>query len=235
MFDRARAGKAGRAARKRGRAIAVDPVVKALLDRHGRTHADELRIPLRRNTPSPLFRLLCAALLASARISADLAVTGARALSDAGWTTAEKMAGATWEQRVKVLNDAGYARYDESTSRLLGETADLLSDRYGGDLRRLRDTADRDLDRERELLKECKGIGDVGADIFLREVQLVWDEVHPFADDRALRAARALDLGADAEALTRHVSRGDYPRLVAALVRTELAGDADAVREAASG
>lgn len=106
---------------------------------------------------------------------------------------------------------------------------------YGGDLRRLRDAADRDLDRERELLKECKGIGDVGAEIFLREVQLVWDEVHPFADDRALRAARALDLGADAESLTRHVSRGDYPRLVAALVRTELAGDADAVREAASG
>lgn len=51
------------------------------------------------------------------------------------------MAEATWRQRTDVLNRAGYARYDESTSRMLGDTAQLLLDRYRGDLRKLREEA----------------------------------------------------------------------------------------------
>ena len=39
-----------------------------------------------------------------------------------------------------------------------------------------------------------EGVGDVGADIFLREVQVAWTEVAPFADERALGAARDLGL-----------------------------------------
>jgi hypothetical protein len=89
--------------------------------------------------------------------------------------------------------------------------------------------------RERALLKECKGIGDVGADIFCREAQLAWDELFPFADRRALEAARRLGLEDDAKKLARRVSRRDYPRLLAALVRTGLARDFDQVLEAASG
>ena len=51
----------------------------------------------------------------SARISHDAAMKAARALTDAGWTTAEHMAEASWEERVEVLNTSGYARFDEST------------------------------------------------------------------------------------------------------------------------
>ncbi len=210
-------------------------VVDALLKDHGRTYCEELGIDIQKGTPSPLFRWLVAALLFSARIGAGQALKAARALSDAGWTTPDKMAAATWEERVNVLNRAGYARYDESTSRMLGETAAHLMERWHGDLRRLRDEAGRDPGEERKFLKEFKGMGDVGVDIFMREAQAVWDEIYPFADRKARHAAAALDLPEDAEGLSKLVSREDFPRLVAALVRTELAHDHDAVlRHAAS-
>jgi endonuclease III len=206
---------------------------RALLDRHGRTFADELGIDVARNTPAPLFRLLCAATLMSARISSQIAVEAARGLAKRGWRSPQKLAGSTWEQRVTALNEAGYARYQERTATMLGELTEHLLDRYRGDLRRLRDEADREPQAERKLLKEFKGIGDVGVDIFFREAQVAWAELAPFADKRALDAARRLKLPTDAKKLAGLVGHKDFPRLVAALVRVELDDGYDAVRAAA--
>jgi len=197
----------------------------ALLRRHGTTFAAELGVDPARNTPVPLFRWFCAALLMSAPISAKIALAAARALAEAGWTTAGKMADSRWKDRVKVLNGAGYGRYDERTARMLGEAAEMLRDRYGGDLRRLRARAGRDPQAERRLLKQFKGIGDVGADIFLREVQTAWDELHPFADGRVLKAAHEFGLPDTAEGLAGLAGQDDLPRLLAALIRADLAGD----------
>jgi len=208
-------------------------VVGALLDRHGRTYAEELGIDLRKQTPSNLFQLLCASTLFSARIDASIATEAARNLKRRGWRTAEKMADSTWRERVAALNDAGYTRYQERTATMLGELAETTRERWGGDLRRLRDEAERDPGRERQLLKEVKGLGDTGVDIFFREAQAAWDELRPFADRRALDAARRLDLGGEPKALARLADGRDFDRLVAALVRTELAKDYDDIREAA--
>lgn len=212
----------------------VKALAAALLDRHGTTYAGDLGIDLAANTPAALFRWLCASLLMSARISSPVALKAARALTDSGWTTAEAMAASTWEERVKVLNCSGYARYDESTARMLGDTVQLLIDEYDGDLRQLREKAGREPQQERRLLKAFKGIGDVGADIFFREVQVAWKEFYPFADRKALAAASKLGLPDTADRLASLVAREDFPRLIAALVRTELAKDHDAVRQAAS-
>lgn len=208
-------------------------LAKALLDTHGTTYCEELGIDIEKNTPSVLFRWFCASLLMSARISAGNAVEAAKALSEAGWTTAGKMAETTWQQRVDVLNKNGYARYDESTSRMLGDDMDLLMQEYGGDLRRLREKAENDPKKERELLKELKGIGDVGADIFFREVQPAWDELYPFADKKALSAAEKLGLPKSADGLSKLVDKRDFARLVAALVRTDLEKDYDGVKQRA--
>jgi hypothetical protein len=208
-------------------------IVRALLERHGRTFAEDIGIPVKKNTPSPLFRLLCASLLFSTRISARTAIKAAIALTDQGWTTPQKMAASTWEERAKTLNEAGYARYDERTSTALGDTTEMLLDRYGGDLRNLREEAGRDPGEERKLLKRFKGIGDVGVDIFFREAQAAWDELFPFADRRTLRGARNLGLEDDADSLVRLVGDRDFPRLVAALVRVELEGDHAEVLEEA--
>ena len=135
-------------------------VVRALLERSGRTYAEQLRINVESNRPSELFRLLCASLLFGARISADIAVAATTALRKQGWTTAAKMADATWAQ---------------------------------------------------------------------------WEELVPFADRRALKSAERLGLPADTKGLAKLVDRHDFARLIAALVRTELAGDHDAMRRLAAG
>jgi hypothetical protein len=208
-------------------------VAATLLDRHGRTFAEELRIDVAKRTPSALFRLLCAATLLSARIGSGIAMDAARNLGKQGWRTPQKLAASTWKQRVAALNDAGYTRYQERTATMLGDMAELLLDRYGGDLRRLRAEAGRDPGRERRLLKEFKGMGDVGVDIFFREAQVGWEELFPFADRRALDAAGRLKLGKDPKSLVRLVGEQRFARLVAALIRVELEDDYDAVRRAA--
>lgn len=202
-------------------------IVRELLTRHGKTYAAEVGIDIARNTPAPLFQALCLALLFSARIRASIAVDAMRALLDRGWTTAGHMAQASWEDRVEALNRAGYARFDEKTATMLGDAAERVLDRYDGDLRRLRDEADRDPGRERESLKQVKGIGDVGVDIFFREAQAAWPELYPFADAKALEGAAALGLPPDPETLAEFGYPQDFTRLVTALVRMQLSGDAD--------
>jgi hypothetical protein len=150
----------------------ADTVLDALLERHGQTYAEELGIDVAKGTPSVLFRLLVASILFSVRIGAGQAVKAARALTDAGWTTADKLAATAWRERVRVLNRHGYARYDERTASMLGGACQLLLDRYRGDLRRLRAEAGQDPRQERRLLKQVKGLGDVGVDIFFREAQV---------------------------------------------------------------
>ena len=212
------------------------PAIDGLLSSYGHsTFAEEVGIDMPPATPSALFRLLCFALLASARISAAIALRAARGLGERGWLTPEQLGGSTWEERVEVLDAAGYVRYDFRTATMLGDAAELVMERYHGDLRDLRRRADADPARERELLKEFRGIGDVGADIFCREAQAAWDELYPFVDHLAMRAADRLGLPADARELAAMVRRRDFVRLVDALVRLELARDRAAVLAAVLG
>ena len=215
--------------------IALQPLVKVLLVEHGRTFTDEAGINIEWNTPAVLFQHLYLSLLLSARISHHNAVEAARALIEAGLTTPRQMADATWQQRVDVITWHGYKRYDERTSTMLGETAALVLDKYQGDLRKLRAAAGYAVRPEHALLQEFKGIGPVGADIFLREVQLIWDEAFPYADKKVLRAARRLGLPRDAQQLSKLVARQDFARLTAALIRTDLDDAYAEVRAHAAG
>ncbi|MEU8810898.1 endonuclease [Streptomyces violaceoruber] len=192
--------------------------VRELVDAHGQTYAEEAGIRLK-DTPQPLYRLLVLAHLLSARISASIAVAAARALSEAGLRDPRRMAGATWQQRVDALGRGGYRRYDERTATQLGEAAELLTERWGGDLRRLRDEADGDVSELRRLLQEFPGMGPTGADIFLREAQLVWPETGPLLDRKALRGAERLDLPGDRDRLLALAGKTEPAVLAAALVR----------------
>lgn len=218
-----------------GAHVADDDVVRALLDRHGRTFADELGLDLRKVTPSALFGLLLFAVLSSARIRSFNAAEGTKALLDAGWSSVDELAGTSREERVRVLNQHGYARYDERTASMLGDLVEQVRQRWAGDLRQLRKEADGDLAQLKALLTEHKGLGPVGADIFLREVQQCWPEVRPYVDKRAKGAAKALGLPAKAADLAGLVDGDDLARLVAALVRTSLEDDAVEVKKTARG
>jgi endonuclease III len=212
----------------------IEAVVAELLTRHGRTYADEIDADVPADTAEAMFRLTVFALLASARIRTAAAVQATCALMDAGWTDAASMAEATWEERTSVLHRNGYSRYDESASRQLADASRYLSDAYDGDIRHLREAADHYPDREHELLQKIKGIGPVGADIFLREAQAGWDELVPYLDERVRRTAGELGLPTSPQRFLELVDRGDLPRLVAALVRVRQERDAGDLRESAS-
>jgi hypothetical protein len=197
-----------------------DDVVRRLLDRHGRTYAEQAGIRLA-DKPSPLYRLLVLSVLLSARISAGVAVAAARELSTAGYRTAQRMRDATWQQRVDALGRGHYRRYDERTATMLGDGAELLLDRWEGDLRRLHAEAD-DVRQVERFLQDFPGIGPTGAAIFCREVQGVWTDLAPYVDDRARRGAERLGLPSDPARLARLVTADDLPRLVAGCVRASL-------------
>ena len=123
---------------------------------------------------------------------------------------------------VDALGRAHYRRYDESTATALGEGAKLLIDRWRGDLRRLRREAGGDPQRIRELLQEFPRIGPVGADIFCREAQGIWEELRPAFDRRALKGAHENNLPEEPARLEGLAPSKDLPRLAAALVRSTL-------------
>ncbi|SOD62386.1 hypothetical protein SAMN06297387_105202 [Streptomyces zhaozhouensis] len=187
---------------------------RALLDRCGQTYAAQAGIRLR-DTPAPLYQTLVLAHLLSARIKADVAVAAARALFDAGMRTPRAMADADWQRRVDALGEGHYRRYDERTATQLGDGARLLLDRYGGDVRRIRADAP-------SRLREYPGIGPMGVDIFLREVQAVWPEFAPYVDDRTKEGAGRIGLPRSPKALSGLVRRADVARLTAGLVRVSL-------------
>ncbi|WP_081240694.1 endonuclease [Streptomyces viridosporus] len=198
-------------------------VVRALVDVHGRTYAEEAGIRLR-DTPQPLYRLLVLAHLLSARIRGSIAVATARALHEAGLRDPRRMAAADWQERVDALGRGGYRRYDERTATQLGTEAELLIERWGGDLRRLRAEAGGEIPELRRLLQEFPGVGPAGADIFLREVQRVWPGTAPYLDAKALQGARRLELPQDPDRLAGLAGRTEPAVLAAALVRAAVDG-----------
>lgn len=196
-------------------------VMRELLRHHGQTYAAEAHIQLK-NSPQPLYRTLVLAHLLSARIRASAAVSTSRSLYEAGLRDPKRMCAATWQQRVDALGRGGYRRYDERTATQLGEGGRILIDHWGGDLRRMREQADGDADELRHLLRELPGVGPVGADIFLREVQDVWPEFGPFVDSKALQGATRLGLPRRASELVRLAVDGTNAQMASALVRAAL-------------
>ncbi|MEV8021478.1 endonuclease [Streptomyces sp. NPDC086554] len=196
-------------------------VMRELLRTSGQTYAAEAGIRLA-DTPQPLYRTLVLSCLLSARIRASVAVASARALYDAGMRGPRQMADASWQQRVDALGRGGYRRYDERTATQLGDGARLVLDEWGGDLRRMREQADGDVAALKGLLRQVPGLGPVGADIFLREVQDVWTEFAPYLDAKTLQGAERLGLPQKTAGLLRLAGNEQPGVLAAALVRAAL-------------
>ncbi|MDY6998830.1 MAG: endonuclease [Actinomycetota bacterium] len=198
-------------------------LVGLLLDKAGRTYADEAGIRLR-DKPMPLFQLLILCMLASKPIDATIATRAARELFRAGLRTPHAMLEAQRSTLIEAFGRAHYVRYDESSATRAVDMAAAVRDDYGGDLRRLGTAARRDIGTAKQLLEAFKGIGDTGADIFLREVQDIWTWVRPYFDERARATAADLGLPRDAAELAALAPRHSAT-LAAALVRVSLNDD----------
>lgn len=207
-------------------------VADALIDAQGRLYSEEMGANIARDTPQELFHWLLGAILLSARIDSGIAVATAKAVRAAGLHKIDAILDASDDRLIAAMTEGGYTRYREVTTGYFKATAAWARATCGGDLRRLRDAAE-GADALLETLQEAKGLGPMGAAIFAREGQLVWDVFHPRADGPALDAAKALGLPTDAAGLSDLAgSRQRFARLLAALTRVAIDGPADAVSAA---
>jgi hypothetical protein len=198
-------------------------LVKSLLARAGTTYSEQAGIRLQ-DKPMPLFQLLALCLLASKPIDAAIATQAAHEVFKTGLRTPKAVLEADRSTMIAAFGRAHYVRYDESSATRLADIARTVHDEYADDLRELAGRSERDVTVAKRLLKQFKGIGDTGSDIFLREIQDRWTWVRPYFDDRALAAARELGLPAHAGELGELAPRS-AAKLAAALVRVSLDAD----------
>ncbi|MGV0045941.1 endonuclease [Mycobacterium colombiense] len=201
----------------------MDKRVRRLLDVAGTTYAAQARITMS-DKPMPLFELLVLCMLASKPIDAGIATAAARELFKAGLRTPKAVLQANRQTMIDAFGRAHYVRYDESSATRLADMAERVRDEYSGDLRLLAERSRHDPAAAKRMLKQFKGIGDIGADIYLREVQDVWTWVRPYFDDRTTGTAKRLGLPADPKKLG-SLAPQDNARLAAALVRVSLDDD----------
>jgi endonuclease III len=195
-------------------------VVRRLLNVAGTTYAAEADVRIS-DKPMPLFQLLVLCMLASKPIDATIAMRAGHELFSDGLKTPQAVLEADRRAMIDAFGRAHYVRYDESSATRLTEMAQRVVDEYSGDLREIARRSSEDIDAAKRMLKKFKGIGDTGADIFMREVQDVWTWVRPHFDRRATRTAKALGLPTDPDKLSALAPRSNA-RLAAALVRASL-------------
>ncbi len=198
-------------------------LTRRLLKVAGTTYAAEAGVRIN-DKPMPLFQLLVLCMLASKPIDASIAMQAGHELFKAGLRTPKAVLAADRRTMISAFGRAHYVRYDESSATRLTDIAQQVRDEYSGDLRELAQRGHNDIRAARTLLKKFKGIGDTGADIFLREVQDQWTWARPYFDKRATAAAKKLGLPAEPTDLGRLAPRQNA-RLAAALVRTSLDDD----------
>ncbi len=153
------------------------------------SYSEELGLDLRK--PKDRFKWFLASMLFAKRISADLARRTYRLFESEGLTTPDALLRAGWDKLVDVLDSGGYVRYDFSTATNLLEMAKALKG-LGG-LEKIHKQAEDPRDLEKRL-QELKGIGPVGANIFLRELRGIWPKAKPKPSRLALEMGELLGI-----------------------------------------
>lgn len=93
-----------------------------------------------------------------------------------------------------------------------------------GDVNNLLKKADSSPSEIRKLLKEIKGIGNVGIDIFCDTAQQIWPCLAPFIDPRSIKTGQQCGLGEDVDTLWEATGKDPERmcRLAAALTTVRL-------------
>lgn len=198
-----------------------------------------LRYPHSHLTP---FQNLIAACLLSKPFSHRLGLRTVQTLLNPpfGIRTVSDLDEAGYEGRRKIMWEAR-TQHKEKTAGQLGDLVDGVREICGdvkdeddlSELRAVREQLEgmepkQAQDKVQEILTKIKGVGPGVAAIFTRRVQQDWEEVFPYADDRAVKAAQRFGLlgGGDdpADELAEQVGRDrvKYVRLLDTLVGLEL-------------
>ena len=175
-------------------------------------------------------RWFLAATLFGTRIPATVAERTFGVLDGAGLHRVTQARHIPWEDLVALLDEGGYARYDFRTATRLQDLAEIIGERYDGQVTVIsrRFPGYQGL---RQALDALPGWGPVTIQLFLRELRGVWPGAQPPLDQRTAAAAHHLGLSAAGPgkpglpALAQLAARSglDLRDLESALVRLALA------------
>ena len=170
----------------------VDMQPSVLVQKIGGRYSRELGIDLSHGKSHEIYKWFLASLLFGARISETIAEKAYREFERAALLSPQKILDAGWDKLVGVLDRGAYVRYDFKTATKLLDINQSLMQQYKGDLNALHANAGDARDLEQRLKHLGKGIGDITANIFLRELRGIWRKANPALSERAIEAAKAL-------------------------------------------
>ncbi len=155
-----------------------------------RSYSDELGLDL--TQAEDRFKWFLASVLFAKRISSETAKETYLNFEQEKLTSPDAILHAGWDRLVEVLDSGGYTRYDFSTARKLLAIAKTLKEKYGN-LEKLHSESKSPSDLENRI-QEFKGVGPVGANIFLRELRGIWKKAKPNPSPMAVLTAQRIGL-----------------------------------------
>jgi endonuclease III len=154
------------------------------------SYSGELGLDLTK--PEDRFKWFLASVLFAKKISAETAKETYQYFEQEELTSPDAILNAGWDRLVEVLDSGGYTRYDFSTATNLLGIAKKLKQKYGS-LERLHAESTSPSDLEKRL-REFKGVGPVGVNIFLRELRGIWKKAKPTPSPMAVATAQRIGL-----------------------------------------
>jgi endonuclease III len=164
--------------------------IKSLMKEYPGRFSNELGIDLSSGRPREIFKWFLASVLFGARISESIVEKTFHEFDARGMVSPETILHAGWDGLVAVLDAGGYVRYDFKTATKLLDLCRSLTENYHADLENLHAAASDPNDLEQRLKTLAKGIGEVTANIFLREMRGIWEKANPLPSDLVVIAAR---------------------------------------------
>jgi hypothetical protein len=142
-------------------------------------YSEELGISLRLKDDKEIFKWFLASLLFGGRITETIAKNTYRAFARHKLLDPKTILKAGWEFLVSpIMSEGGYVRYDGRKSTQILRDCEWLLKQYGGSLTKLHRLARNSKNLESKLL-DFYGVGEVTANIFLRELRPYWKKADP--------------------------------------------------------
>ncbi|WP_133748850.1 DNA methylase [Pseudomonas sp. LP_7_YM] len=133
--------------------------------------ATDLNIHLGAGDDPSLFKWLIASFLMGKRIQGDIAAEAYRVIVEKHERdTSRKLAGCTHRELVRMLGEARYTRYDESTAERLLKLSTKLNAEYAGKVTDIRKLCENRAEFAARL-QDFEGIGPKTIEIFMRDAE----------------------------------------------------------------
>ncbi|MGC8572025.1 MAG: hypothetical protein ACP5RI_02705 [Candidatus Micrarchaeia archaeon] len=164
---------------------------RKLLKDYGKLYSEELNINLDRKNEKEIFKWFLASVLFGAPISERNAKETFVIFEENRIDNPDSIIKAGWNKLVELLDNGGYTRYDFKTADKLLELSKNLK-QQGGLINIYNSSRNEDELRVR-LKMLAKGIGNTTINIFLRDMQGIWN-VKPEHTKAVIEAAKKLHI-----------------------------------------